>query len=267
LGAPLAQNSLNAPLVQGFLRAPLAHRALHDFGAGRPENSRSAIMAAIEAGYGIEIDVQMSRDGAAMVLHDYDLARLTGVAGLVADSTSEALSGLPLLGGAEGIPALAEVLALVAGRAPLLVELKDQHGAMGATDGRLERAVARDIAGYDGPLAVMSFNPSMVLALRDLAPDVPRGIVTSAYDPGDVDWALLPAATRDHLREIAEYDAAGCCFISHERHDLARPRVAQLKAQGAAVLAWTARSPAQEEEARRVADNITFEGYLAPLPG
>lgn len=254
-------------LHPAFLHAPLAHRALHDIRAGRPENSRAAMEAAIAAGYGIEVDVQLSADGVAMVFHDYNLARLTGVEGAVADLCAAELAQLPLLGGDEGIPTLAEVLALVAGRTALLVEMKDQHGAMGAGDGALERAVARDIVDYAGPLAVMSFNPHMVLALRDLAPDVARGIVTSAYDPTDVDWALLPAATRDHLREIAEYDAADCSFISHERHDLGRARVADLKSKGAAVLTWTVRSPKEEQEARRVADNITFEGYLAPHPG
>ncbi|MFY9241231.1 MAG: glycerophosphodiester phosphodiesterase family protein [Roseovarius sp.] len=254
-------------LHPAFLHAPLAHRALHDIRAGRPENSRAAMEAAIAAGYGIEVDVQLSADGVAMVFHDYNLARLTGGEGAGADLCAAELAQLPLLGGDEGIPTLAEVLALVAGRTALLVEMKDQHGAMGAGDGALERAVARDIVDYAGPLAVMSFNPHMVLALRDLAPDVARGIVTSAYDPTDVDWALLPAATRDHLREIAEYDAADCSFISHERHDLGRARVADLKSKGAAVLTWTVRSPKEEQEARRVADNITFEGYLAPHPG
>ncbi|MBZ8118424.1 phosphodiesterase [Roseovarius sp. LXJ103] len=254
-------------LHPAFLHAPLAHRALHDKGAGRPENSRRAIEAAISAGYGIEVDVQLSCDGVAMVFHDYALTRLTGADGLVAERSAAELGQMPLSGGAEGIPTLAEVLTLVDGRAALLVELKDQHGAMGAGDGALERAVARDVAGYAGPLAVMSFNPHMVLALRDLAPDVPRGIVTSAYDPSDVDWAQLPAATRDHLRQIAEYDEAECSFISHERDDLARGRVADLKSKGAAVLTWTVRSAEQERQARRVADNITFEGYLAPHPG
>lgn len=85
-----------------FLRAPLAHRALHDVADGRPENSRAAISAAMAHGYGIEIDLQLSRDGAAMVFHDYDLKRLTGQSGPVQQREAAELCGVALLGGGEG---------------------------------------------------------------------------------------------------------------------------------------------------------------------
>ena len=135
-------------LPDGFLTRPLAHRALHDVAAGRPENSRAAIEAAIAAGYGIEVDLQLSRDGQAMTFHDYSLPRLTGQAGQVSALDAEALGQIGLIGNGEGIPTFAETLRLVAGRVPLLVELKDQHWKMGQTDGRLERAVAADLEGY-----------------------------------------------------------------------------------------------------------------------
>ncbi|WP_113911116.1 glycerophosphodiester phosphodiesterase family protein [Roseovarius dicentrarchi] len=247
-------------LDPAFLRVPLAHRALHDLKAGRPENSCAAISAAIDAGYGIEIDVQVSSDGVAMVFHDDDLDRLTDATGPVRAHSAAGLAGIPLIGSGEGIPTLAEVLALVAGRVPLLVEVKDQHGQMGAVDGVLERAVARDLAGYDGPVAVMSFNPHSVIALKQAAPDVPRGIVSCAYTA--TDCPELPQDVRDHLRGIPDFDATGACFISHEWDDLDRPRVADLARQGAAILCWTIRSPEDEAAARRVADNITFERYL-----
>ncbi len=252
-------------LPQVFRDVPMAHRALHDVGAGRPENSRVAIHAAIAAGYGIEMDLQLSRDGQAVVFHDYDLARLTGATGTVQQASAATLAATPLTGGDEGIPTFAEVLTLVAGRAPLLVELKDQHGEMGVSDGRLEAAVARDIAGYAGPLALMSFNPHSVIALAELCPEVPRGIVTSAYAAQD--WPELPDdRLRARLRGIPDFDAAGAAFISHEVADLHRPRVAEIKAGGAAILCWTVRNAAQEAEARRIAHNITFEGYLAAIP-
>ncbi|VAV92629.1 Glycerophosphoryl diester phosphodiesterase, partial [hydrothermal vent metagenome] len=172
----------------------------------------------------------------------------------------------PLIGGEEGIPTFAEVLELVAGRVPLLVELKDQHGQMGPTDGRLERAVADDLKGYQGPLALMSFNPNSIITLADLAPDVPRGIVTSTYAKTNKNWQLLRPETRDRLRDIPDYDVAQASFISHQVDDLANPRVAELKAKGAVILCWTVRSVEQEHEARQVADNITFEGYQAEIP-
>ena len=147
---------------------------------------------------------------------------------------------------------------------PLLIELKDQHGRMGESDGTLEAATAAALAGYAGPVAVMSFNPPMMIAMAARAPQVPRGLVTCAYRAED--WPLLPETTRAHLRRIADYDAARAAFVSHDVRDLANPRLAELRAAGAAILCWTVRSPAEEATARRVADTITFEGYLPEIP-
>ncbi|MEP2640160.1 glycerophosphodiester phosphodiesterase family protein [Roseobacter sp.] len=244
-----------------FLTTPLAHRALHDVTDGRPENSRAAVRAAIAAGYGIEIDLQMSADAQAMVFHDYALERLAKATGPVRDLTARALSDVPLRGGDEGIPDLAEILSLVDGQVPLLIEIKDQDGAMGTNIGALDAAVAAALRGYDGPVAVMSFNPHTVMRMAELCPDVPRGMVSDAYSADH--WAL-PEDLRGHLRTIPYYDSAGCSFISHNWRDLGRPRVAELKAQGADILCWTVKSPADEAQAREVAQNITFEQYLAP---
>ncbi|WP_120503935.1 glycerophosphodiester phosphodiesterase family protein [Sulfitobacter mediterraneus] len=249
-------------LPRGFVDLPLAHRALHDVAQGRPENSRAAIRAAIEAGYGIEIDVQLSADGAAMVFHDYALDRLTHDSGAVRLRSAADLKAVPLRGGDEGIPDLPEVLQLVAGQVPLLIELKDQDGAMGTNLGPLEQATAAALKRYAGPVSVMSFNPNSVAMMRDLLPDVPRGIVTSAYRYDE--WPLSKS-TCDHLREIPDYDRTGSCFISHEVDDLDRRRVAEIKAQGAMICCWTVRSLEVEQQARQIADNITFEGYNAAL--
>lgn len=251
-------------LDPAFLKQPLAHRALHDVTDARPENSRAAIKAAMAAGYGIEIDVQLSVDGAAMVFHDYDLKRLAKDSGPLAQRARADLEQVVLRGSDEGIPTLREVLELVAGQVPLLIEVKDQDGIMGANVGRLERAVAREIEDYQGPLAVMSFNPHSVQQMAIHAPQVVRGIVTSAYT--DTDWPLLPKGTRERLRGIPDFDTVGACFISHEVEDLGAARVAKLKTKGADILCWTVKSAAQESKAREVADNITFEQYLAKLP-
>lgn len=251
-------------LHHGFLRAPLAHRGLHDVEDGRPENSVPAVEAAIAAGYGIEIDLQLSADGQAVVFHDYDLGRLTTDAGAVRQRPLGELRRIPLLGGqGTRIPALPEILDLVAGRVPLLIELKDQDGAMGPDTGALESAVVAALAGYIGPVACMSFNPHSVAELARLAPNLPRGLVTDAYDPEE--WPLS-AETCSRLRAIPDFDRVKAGFISHDVTDLGRPRVAELKARGVPVLCWTVRSPAIEAKARRVADNVTFEGYLAALP-
>lgn len=251
-------------LPPAFLRLPVAHRAYHDRAAGRPENSPGAIRAAVAAGYAIEIDVQCSADGQAMVFHDETLDRLTAETGAVAARSAEALGRIRLTDAEDCIPTLPQVLDLVGGAVPLLIEIKDQSLIMGETDGRLETAVARALAGYDGPVAVMSFNPHSVARMASLAPGLPRGLTTAAYEP-EV-WAPLPPEVCGRLREIPDYDRVGASFLSHEASDLGRPRVAELAAQGAAILCWTIRSPASEAKARKVAQNITFEGYAAPFP-
>ena len=251
------------PLPSSFLRIPLSHRGLHDVADGRPENSLAAVQAAIAAGYGIEIDVQLTADDQAAVFHDYGLDRLTGAEGPVRRRTLRELSTIPLIGGRDGAPGLAEVLALVAGQVPLLVEIKDQDGALGEDVGPLETAVAKALADYQGPVAVMSFNPHSVAAMQALAPDLPRGLVTEAFPPDE--WPC-PKDRLARLADIPDFARVGASFISHDVKDLDRPRVAQLKAEGVPILTWTIRSPEEEAAARKVAANITFEGYLPGLP-
>jgi glycerophosphoryl diester phosphodiesterase len=251
---------MTPPLPPEFLTHPLAHRGLHDRARGRPENTRAAIRAAVEAGYGIEIDVQPSSDGQAMVFHDEYLGRLTGQSGEIGARTAAELGKLRVLGSDETVPTLREVLSIVEGRVPLLIEVKDQHGGMGPIDGRLEAAVADALEGYAGPVAVMSFNPHSMAAMAEAAPDVPRGLTTAAYK--GIDWGTTTMARRAELRRIADFDRVGASFISHEAADLGRPRVGELKAQGAGILCWTIRSPEAEAAARRIAQNVTFEGYL-----
>ncbi|MDG4648961.1 glycerophosphodiester phosphodiesterase family protein [Roseibacterium sp. SDUM158017] len=252
-------------LPPAFLDTPIAHRGLHDAANGIPENSRSAVRRAAGAGYGVEIDVQLSSDGRAIVFHDDTLERLTHASGPVNGRTARDLSDLVLRDSEDRVPTLADILALVAGRVPLLVEIKDQSGALAEGPGGLERAVAADLSGYGGPVAVMSFNPFVVAAMKDIAPELPRGLVTCGFIPSQ--WPRLSAERCAALRSIAAFGKAGARFISHDRTDLGSPRVADLKAQGVPVLCWTVRSPQVEAEARRVADNITFEGYLPDVPG
>ena len=198
-------------LHPAFLARPIAHRALHDRAAGRPENSRAAIRAAIEHGYGIEFDLQPSVDGVPMVFHDHHLMRLTGADGAVRERTAEELGHLQLKNGDEGIPTLAEVLELVAGRVPLLVEVKDQSHVLGPVEGELEKATAAALRAYEGPVALMSFNPHAVMALRDAAPDMPRGLVTCDFSSADPEWAPAGAAAlAGQAHEVG--------VVEHHRH-------------------------------------------------
>jgi glycerophosphoryl diester phosphodiesterase len=250
-------------LPRSLVTIPLAHRGYHDRAADRPELSMAAFRAAIEAGYGIELDVQLTADDQAVVFHDDTLGRMTDSTGPVAARTSAELARIHLFGTAETIPTLRQVVGLVSGRVPLLIEIKDLQDTRGPTGGQLERAVAESLADYPGPVAVMSFNPHIVLAMARLAPHLPRGLTTEYYDHAVC--APIPPATCDRLREIPDYEATGSSFISHRHTDLGQTRVADLKARGADILCWTIRSPADEAAARTVADNITFESYPAPI--
>lgn len=248
-----------------FCRIPIAHRALHEVTGGRPENSLVAIQAAIDAGYGVEIDLQLSADGEAMVFHDYDLARLTGETGTVQQRTSAELQKIALTGGRDQtIPTLAQVLHLVAGRVPLLIELKDQDGLMGPNVGRLEAATVAALHGYRGPVALMSFNPHSVATLAQLAPTIPRGLTSGTFAAQG--WDILPPDQRKALRELANFEMTSAYFISHESSDVAYPTVQDLRARGILVFTWTIKSLDQEAKVRPYVDNVTFEGYLSALP-
>ncbi len=251
------------PLHPDFLRLPIAHRALHDRAAGRVENSRAAVQAAVDAGYGIEIDLQLSSDDQAMVFHDDTLERLTQATGPVSARSAAELGGLLLKDADDGIPTLSQVLAIVAGRVPLLIEIKDQSRMMSETNGRLEAAMVAALTTYDGPVAVMSFNPHAVAHVARLAPHLPVGLTTCSFDPAD--WKI-PEDISDRLRDIPDAEALGVSFLSHHWRDLSRPRVQALRDAGLALLTWTIRSPEEEAAARADgAQNITFEGYAAAI--
>ena len=248
-------------LPSSFLTVPITHRALHDSNDGRPENSREAILAAIDACYGIEIDVQLSSDGQAIVFHDYDLSRLTQQSGLVRDFTADELSQMYLKGGETGPATLLEVLKLIDGQVPVLIEIKDQSQRLEKTDGVLEHAVCSDLIGYKGDVGVMSFNPYAVAECKIHSPNIARGLVTDPFTT--TDW---PAVNPERLKElipIDDYSSLGCSFISHNQADLTSRHVQRVKETGAKILCWTVKSSDIEKRARIHADNITFEGYLA----
>lgn len=243
-----------------FLSRPLAHRGLHNIADARPENSVAAFQAAIDAGYGIELDLQSTKDGQAVVFHDYDLQRLMGRTGAVQQKTLTQMQEIPLLGGEKGAPSLETVLELVDGQVPLLIEIKDQDLRLGPNVGPLEQATTDALENYQGPVAVMSFNPHSVAHMQRIAPQVARGLVTCDFMRDD--WPLVPAQRRDDLVNIPDFEATKSCFISHQWDDLSAPAVRKIKESGHPILCWTIRSAEDEAQARKVADNVTFEGYL-----
>lgn len=248
-------------LDNGFFTKPISHRTLHDITDGRPENSFEGALAAIDAGYAIEIDLQLSSDGVAMVFHDYDLERLTGKKGFVQNRPAAELSRIQLLHGERTIPKFDEFLNVIDGRVPLLVELKAQNLTLGEETDDMVNAVKDCVDEYTGALAFMSFNPHMMETFARILPEYPRGLVTDPYTKDD--WPMIGDDRRDALARIPDYDSVGASFISHNVNDLQSDAVAKIKDQGGAIFCWTVRSKAQEAEARKIAQNVTFEKYLA----
>ena len=226
--------------LRALIARPFAHRGLH--GPGRVENSRAAFEAAIAAGHGIELDVQASVDGEAMVHHDYELDRLTEGHGAIRTLGAAELGRIRLKGSDETIPALTEILALVAGRAPLLIEVKSP-GRRVAT---LSRAVLRALEGYAGPVAVMSFNPGIGHRFARHAPRILRGLVVTEEGRPRRRW---------FRRRLALWWSRPD-FLAYDIRDLPSRFAA---ASGLPVLTWTVRSGEERARAAQYADQIIYE--------
>jgi glycerophosphoryl diester phosphodiesterase len=243
----------------GWLKErPYAHRGLHDADSGIPENSLSAIQLAINHGYGIEVDIQPAADRTPMVFHDETLNRMTGQPGQIARLSTQDLGQFGLRGSGEPIPTLAEALALVDGRAPILIEIK-HHGH---TDGQFETAILKTLNAYVGPFALMSFEPSSLTALKQQAPHVPRGLVSEAYWLKPF-WPHVSAAERLRRRLMLHAIRTAPHFIAYHWRDLGNPflRLAR-RLSNKPLLTWTVRKPEEASLAReRDADQIIFENY------
>ena len=218
---------------------PFAHRGLH--GGDRVENSRAAFTAAIAAGHGIECDVQLSRDGIAFVFHDDTLDRLAGRADAVASLSSDVLAGIVLAGSDERIPRLTDMLRLVAGQVPLLIEIKSRNRRVAP----ICQAVVRALEGYSGPVAIMSFNPLVGAWFATHAPRILRGLVVTEENA-----TTLRARIERHLwlwRAQAQ-------FLAYDIRDLPSRFAAAQRARGLPVTTWTVRTARQLETASAHAD-------------
>ena len=233
-----------------LFRPPVAHRGLWA-PDGAPENSLAAFQAACAAGYGIELDVQLSADGEAMVFHDDDLARMTGAAGRLSQRTAEELAELRLRGTDERIPTLLEVLALVGRRALVLIELKTPAGAVGP----LEQRVHETIIDHAGPVAVIGFNPYSHAWFVERFPGVLRGLNSHAWKDG------LPPQQRQAWARLEQVEIARPHFLSLGLDMLPSPEAARLRAEGMPVVAWTVRAPEQWGAAAESCDNLIFESF------
>lgn len=236
--------ALTKARLDALVARPFAHRGLH--GGGKIENSRAAFEAAIARGHGIELDVQASADGEAFVFHDAGLERLTGSAGFIRDLGGEALSRIRLRDCEETLPSLAEILALIGGQVPLLIEVKSPDRNVA----QLCAAVAKALTSYDGPVGVMSFNPEVSRWFAQTAPDTLRGLVVteqSEADPrGRAERRLALWRARPH-------------FLAYDIRDLPSPFAAAARTRGLRLCTWTVRTAEEHARAAAHADQIIYE--------
>lgn len=232
---------------------PVAHRGLH--GNGVIENSLSAAQAAVEANYAIEVDLQLSKDGEIMVFHDETLDRLTAEKGEVAARTAAELKALKLNNSNDTIPSLDDLLSLVGGKVPLVLELKSPWNG----DVSLARKVADRLASYEGPVAVMSFDPDLVRALREHAPGLPRGIVAERKYIHPY-WDFLSPGKKRYLGLLLHLLSTKPHFVAYAQFNL--PAAAPLIARyvlGMPLLSWTVRTEKERSHVLRFANQIIFE--------
>ncbi len=236
---------------------PVAHRGLHD--DTRPENSLSAYEAAAAAGYAIETDIYIVKDGEIAVFHDETLERMTGDKRTVEECTMSELKALKLKKSNETIPSLKELLACVNGRVPLLIEIKNMTEKKPK---EIVQRIAEVLDGYRGEYAIQSFNPWYVRAYKRLRPQVMCGLLASASTGKDFGGGIKGAVTSWFLRDLRLKFTVKPDFVSYGLWGLPRPSVQKFKG---IKLAWTVRSPEEEAQTRKYVDNIIFEGYLAKL--
>jgi glycerophosphoryl diester phosphodiesterase len=236
---------------------PVAHRGLHDRARGIIENMPAAAQAAVDGNFAIECDIQLTADGEAMVHHDDALGRLTEGSGPLLGKTAAELKAVSFKDTPERMMSLGDLCALVRGRVPLVIEMKSHFDG----DRRLVRRMTEVLASYSGPAAGMSFDPDQVLALRELMPELPRGI-TAERTYEEADWPDASPAQRRGMLHLGHAFRTRPHFVAYWVDDLPAPApwIAR-HIFGLPLLTWTVRTTEQRERAARYADQMIFEGF------
>ena len=240
--------------MERFTKNWYAHRGLHD--ENKAENSMSAFKAAKEMGFGIELDVRLSKDGELVVFHDATLDRVVGREGKVIDFTAEELSGMSLSGTADGIPTLRQVLDLIDGAVPLLIEIKMGSGESGIAEKFIEV-----IEGYKGEFIVESFHPIALRIVKRARPDILRGILSYEYMKDDryKGKLIFRLSQNLELNFLTRPD-----FISYDHNGYNVPKMKLVhRLFKTPLIAWTVRSQEEENAAREHGfDAVIFENYI-----
>ena len=237
----------NRWLVDTFI----CHRGFHNDNSSCPENSMRAFEIAAQKGLAIELDVQLLTDGEIAVFHDSSALRMTGVDRLIVNCEAHQIRKMRLLDSDQTVPLLDDVIDLVRGEVPLLIEMKG-FGSMGL----FEKTIVKKLKGYGGPFALQSFNPRVLLWLKMRSPHIPRGQVSGSLEDVKLAWhrkvlvrnLLTNGFTRPHF---ISYEAA--CIPNMKRVRALRTKMP--------VIGWTVRSLEQYKRVKRYCDNIIFEGF------
>jgi glycerophosphoryl diester phosphodiesterase len=243
--------------LQWLIARPIAHRGLHDADAGVIENTAAAIRAAVEAHYSIEVDLQITADGEAMVHHDDRLGRLTEGDGRLATMTAADLKRVQFKTTSDHMLTLGELCDLVQGEVTLILELKSIFDG----DRRVAFRTADVLRSYRGEVAAMSFDPDLVATLKEAAPDLTRGITAMGrYD--DPEWAPLSLWQKATFPHLLQSLLTRPHFVAYALNDLpaAAPAFAR-RAFGLPLLAWVVRSEDDRIRAARLSDQMIFEGF------
>jgi glycerophosphoryl diester phosphodiesterase len=245
---------LKRPDMKALYGVYYAHRGLHDNKTDAPENSMAAFEKAVQGGYGIEFDVQLTKDRVPVVFHDETLLRVCGVDRKVRDCTWDELQQYRLCGSDATIPLLSDVLALVNGQVPLIIEIKAHE-----SPAEVCRWSDPLIAAYNGPYCVESFDPRIIVWYRKNRPEVIRGQLSSCFHKPEKRES--PVQTIVHyllMNFMAKPD-----FIAYDhqhKHNLSRVLACRLF--GALSVAWTIRSQQELDAARDAFALFIFEGFL-----
>lgn len=238
-----------APAPKWLTEYPFAHRGLHD--NRHPENSLAAFEYAIQRKVAIELDVRLSKDGEVVVFHDSMLQRMTGQAGSVADKTAMELNQMSLNATKHTIPTLSQVLGLVQGRVPLLIEIKSEGRA-----GKIEPAVYKLLSSYKGRYAIQSFSP---LSIRWFLKNAPHTIIGQLSANFKENADHIPRVERFFVKNLLINFLSRPQFISYQLSALPQKTLTRIKHAGVPVLVWTITTEGQLREAQKTADSIIFE--------
>jgi glycerophosphoryl diester phosphodiesterase len=239
---------------------PIAHRGLHNKTNGVIENTLSAAEAAIAHGFPIELDVQLTADNEAIVFHDFEFDRLTGETGFVGERNLSALTGVGISGamGGDKIPSFKDYLAQIAGRTPLVIEIKSKFNG----DMRLTKRVIEILKDYSGPFVVKSFDPEIVAYLRQNAPGITRGFIGELEYASKADSFLTPEK-KHRMANLLDFAEMQPQFLSWRVKDLPCASTHLSKLLGnLPVMTWTVRNPEDRAKAEKHADQMVFEGFM-----